>query len=476
MNSEAAAVEFRKVSYWYPDSAKPVFENLNLNIKKGEFLLVVGSSGAGKSTFCRCVNGLIPHYSGGLFGGEVVVCGNSTLGCSPEKIARYAGMVFQDPESQLVSSSVEDELVFGLENLGLDEAEIEKRVSGVVEELGIQNLLGWKTRRLSGGEKQKTVLASVLAMEPEVLVLDEPTSQLDSEASSDLLNLLKKINRDLDLTVILVEHKFNLVLDYVDRVFDLDQKKAISRKELAVKIGKEKTTSRGHQPKNNFQAKKPLIEVAGLHYAYPESTEEALKGVNLRIHEGESIAITGRNGAGKTTLVKHFNGLLKPAMGEVFVSGTSTKNTATEEIAKTVGYLPQNPNDYLFSDTVEDELRFTLKSLKIKADERKISEILDYFGLIAYRHSYPRDLSGGERQRVALAAILVANPKAIVLDEPTRGIDSESRRRLAELIKGLSVQGKTIILVTHDSDLVSETAERIVRIEDGKIEYDKKQA
>jgi len=489
-------IEFRDVWYWYPNREKPALGGINLKVEKGEFILIIGSSGSGKSTLCRCINGLVPNFTGGRFKGKVLVDGAETLKESTNRIAKKVGMVFQDPENQFVMSTVESEIAFGLENQCLPRDVIKDRIDEALSEIQIESLRHRKVNELSSGEKQKVVMASILAIHPDILVLDEPTSQLDPIAADDIINLVKNLNENFNITIVLVEHRLESLLSYVDKVLDLDNnifdtpREVIKKNPSVTKITAlfNNLRKKGHSteiPLSLNEAKRVIdrisinlknktdtvlihdnvaIDVQDLHYSYSDS--EVLSRINLKVYENEFVAIIGRNGSGKTTLIKHFNGLLKPKYGNVRIFRKDTSSVNIADLAKEVGILLQNPDDYLFSDTVQEELEFTSKNLGLSSD---INDILKSLDLEEYKYSYPRDLSIGQKQRVAMASILVGNPKILVLDEPTRGIDNKSRDMLIDILKNLHRKGKTIVLVTHDVDIVAQLAERVLFMRDGKI-------
>jgi energy-coupling factor transport system ATP-binding protein len=309
-----------------------------------------------------------------------------------------------------------------------------------------------KTNELSSGEKQKIILASILAMEPRILLLDEPSSQLDPENTKKLNDLLFYLSRKNKTTILLVEHDLNKTKKF-DRIIDLKEvqtEPVLKNKKPSVKLGK------------------IILKTENLCYDY--GARPALHGINLEVREGEFISIIGPNGSGKTTLLKHFNGLLKPKKGTVYVDGIDAKNKSVEELARKVGFLSQNPNDYLFSDTVADELNFTLRNFGIKGD---VDQTLKEFNLYEHKNHYPRDLSGGERQRVALASILVAKPGIVVLDEPTRGIDLNSRIELTNMLYTLQSKGTAILVATHDLKLAANS-QRVIKLEEGRVIKDKR--
>lgn len=510
-------IKIQNLTFSYAGSPEPVLKEIDLTITDGEFVLLSGSSGSGKSSLVRCLNGLIPHFYGGRISGTVEVEEMVTTKCPLAKLATRVGLVFQDPENQLVTTDVEREIAFGLENLGLPRPEISKRLEEALDTVGIASLRYRSLHELSGGEKQKVAIASVLALKPQILVLDEPTSELDPQGAEDVLGIISRLNDELGLTVILVEHRLDRVIHLVDRLIVLDQGRIVadgqpakimrSQYEKLNKIGfgfpplislAQKLIKAGHQvnglPLTVKQARTvleaffrtvknspprvnkkpsgiPVIEVEKLWFAYQKELT-VLKGIDLRLYQGEFIAVMGRNASGKTTLVKHFNGLLKPGKGKVLVNGQDIKKTTVAELARQVGYVFQNPNDHLFADTVEEEIAFTLKSLGFENIATRVNNALQQFNLAPYKKQYPRFLSGGEKQRVALASVLVAEPKVLILDEPTRGMDYGLKESLMQFLKEYRQRGNTVIVVTHDVEMAAAHAERIILLSEGKVVVD----
>lgn len=444
--------KFKNLTYWYPGSKEPAIKNIDVEIGKGEFTLVVGSSGCGKSTFLRCFNGLTPHFTGGKIKGKISICGQNPLEKTPKNMAKHVGMVFQDPENQLAMTTVENEIVFGAENLCM--FEIKEKLSEILTDLNITHLAQRKLHDLSSGEKQKIVIASALIMQPKILVADEPTSQLDPKSADEILKLLKHLNESHDLSIVLSEHRIERIAKYCDMVFDMDQNNLGKPQQIPTKCTYLPQVSK---PKKG----KKIISIRNLTKSYGEIS--ALKDINLDFYEGELAVIIGPNGCGKTTLIKHINGLLKTNSSQVTVFGKDIRKTPVETLAKDIAYLGQNPNDYLFCETVEDELKFTAKNLKVDGN---ITKTLKLMGLEQYKDKYPRDLSAGERQKVALASVLVSDPKIIILDEPTRGMDYNSKTNLMNFLKQ---SGKTIILVTHDIKLANEFTQRSILLDNGKL-------
>lgn len=510
-----AFVEVRDVVYYYPDAEKPALDEVNLTVPPGQFVLVVGGSGCGKSTLARALAGLVPDFYGGTWRGKVLLDGVEVRKMDRRSLVQQVGIVFQDPESQMVMTGVEQEIAFGLENLGLPGVLMQKRLVEVCSALGLTSLLKKFIPELSGGQKQKVALASVLAMQPGILILDEPTSQLDPATAEEILALVRRLNEENGLTVILVEQRLERCFHFADRVLVMENGRVIcdgTPEEvvrwstenggpfvpplprlftgglwpvvpLTVKKGREILAEYGICPGRvgwpvkvrevQEQSAGPacelsaLVEVRGLWYIYPDGTE-ALRGVDLRLYPGTFTALMGENAAGKTTLLKSMVGLLKPTRGRVTVLCHDTRDVEVEELAPQVGYLSQNPNDYLFLPTVRDELAFTLNHLGLN-DCGIIDATLKKLGLDDLAAANPRDLSTGERQRVALASILVARPKVLLLDEPTRGLDYHLKAELGMILRQLQAEGAAILLVTHDVEFAAEFADDVILMAWGSI-------
>lgn len=494
-------IRFERVSYTYPEATAPILRDLNLQIASGEFVLVVGASGSGKSTLLRCLNGLVPHFYGGVFEGQVGVQGLDPLALQPAGMSATVGFVFQDPETQFVVDTVEAELAFGMENHGLPQATMRKRVEEVLDQLSIAHLRTRRISTLSGGEKQRVAIASVLTLQPQVLVLDEPTSQLDPQAAEEVLTVLQKLNADLGLTIILSEHRLERVVQYADRLIYLPgggqpliqgaPQEVLMQIDLApplVQLGKALGWSplpltlkeaRGAAQWLTFEAKPhrpeqpstaPLeIAIHDLWHAY--DGRPALRGVNLEVRRGECVALMGRNGSGKTTLLKHLVGLLRPMRGSVRVRDMDTRRVSLEDLIGVVGYVPQNPDALLFADTVREELAFTRANHGL-TDAAADEALLEQLGLATQAERYPRDLSVGERQRVALAAVLAGQPEIILLDEPTRGVDYRQKQALMRYLAAERARGRTVLLSTHDVELAAASVDRVVILGDGEVVVD----
>jgi energy-coupling factor transport system ATP-binding protein len=509
---EISLFEIENLTYFYPDSRLPALRNINLSLEKEEFLLVVGGSGSGKSTLARLLAGLVPDYYGGRICGRVLFQGKS-LQEGRRSLGTQVGIVFQDPEKQLVLTSVEAEIAFGLENLGLPQQEMLRRVAEVMSFLNLSPLKEEFTANLSGGQKQKVALASVLAMKPRVLILDEPTSQLDPAAADEFLYLVERLNREMGYTVVMIEQRLDRCFHLADRVAFMDRGEIMHTGTAAeaarwqvqhslpfmppvsrffVSIGSEVvplTVKDGRRELEKYfaapapatgiydrqiedpgrwsEGKTAVLEVEDAWFAY-ENGREALKGANLTVAGGDFLVILGENAAGKSTLLKLIAGILKPGRGRLTILGEDTRRSNPASMARKIGYLSQNPNDYLFEDTVEEEIRFTLNNLG-RADQGMVDGILEKLDLTGVRGANPRDLSGGERQRVAMASVLVAGPELLLLDEPTRGMDYSLKNELGTLLQEQNQQGLTTVLVTHDVEFAAEYARQVAVMFDGRI-------
>jgi len=505
-------IGFDRVTYRYPGAQAPVLQELSLHVEEGEFLLVMGPSGSGKSTLLRCLNGLVPHFYGGTINGRVRVAGRDPVALGPRGMADAVGFVFQDPETQFIVDKVEDEIAFSLENAAMDPMLMRKRVEEVLDQLGIAHLRHRSVNTLSGGERQRVAIAAVMTLQPRVLVLDEPTSQLDPQAAEEVLDALVKLNHDLGLTVILSEHRLERVIQHIDRILYLpgDGQPAIvgdprtvlgqvsltpplitlakalewSPLPLTIKEGRQFVKQyEAHQQRASARApstteeglpKALAISVEGVSFSY--NGHRALNDISLEVRQGEFVAVMGRNGAGKTTLLMHLVGLLKPNQGRVRIASSDspatldTRQAAIDEIIRVVGYVPQNPNALLFSDTVREEIAFTRLNHGLPPVDD--TALLERLGLAAHAGQYPRDLSVGERQRVAVAAILAAEPQILLLDEPTRGLDYQQKEALVAFLEAEKTRGRTIIMSTHDVELAARCADRVVLLGDGQVVVD----
>jgi energy-coupling factor transporter ATP-binding protein EcfA2 len=498
-------ITFDHLSYTYPGAARPALRDISLRMDEGAFALLMGPSGAGKSTLLRAINGLVPHFSGGRYEGNVVVDGLEPARAAPQTMSRHVGFVFQTPEAQFVVDRVEDEIAFALENAALPRQEMRVRVEETLDLLDLAPLRDRPLATLSGGEQQRVAIAAALALRPRILVLDEPTSQLDPKSAEDVLKSLVRLNEDLGLTVVLSEHRLERVLRYCDQLISLDEdgtlgaagdpEEVLDRvaltpplvtvakaldwrpRPLTVKDARRfarrvETPSRSQdaalaRPATGSNA--AALRIEDLRFSYGGA--RALDGVSLSVAPGELVALMGRNGAGKSTLFNCVVGLLRPERGRIEVDGESIAGRETADICRRVGYLPQNPDALLFADSVREELLVTLANhgLAESAAPVPLEELLGTLGLGAERDAYPRDLSVGQRQRVALGAVTVTKPGLLLLDEPTRGLDYPAKRALVGLLRRWQAAGTAVVLSTHDVELAAQAADRVVILSQGEV-------
>jgi energy-coupling factor transporter ATP-binding protein EcfA2 len=508
-------IELNGVTYHYPNQALPALRSASLSVSAGEFLLVVGPSGSGKSTLLRCLNGLVPHFHGGTLRGQVSVAGRDPVAFGPRGMSDVVGFVFQDPEAQFVTQRVEDELAFAMENHNLSQITMRKRVEEVLDQLSIAHLRQRRVDTLSGGERQRVAIGSVLTLHPSLLVLDEPTSQLDPQAAEEVLTTLQKLNEDLGLTIVISEHRLERVAQYADQVCYLpgrghplivgDPRQVLAQAELAppvVRLGRaldwqplpltikdgrpfatdllrsidqeHPITVKSGLPKERDSSGRPeavsppVIIADGVWYRY--NGAEALRGVSLEVQRGELVALMGRNGSGKSTLLKNMVGLLRPQRGKIRILDHDMREASLTEVTRRVGFVPQNPGRLLFNETLAEELAFTCRAHQMPTTDT--GPLLDRLKLTDLARAYPRDLSAGERQRAALAAILVARPELLLLDEPTRGLDYVNKEQLTALLNDLCAGGVTVVMATHDVELVAGCADRVVILGEGQLVVD----
>lgn len=505
-------ISLQDVTFTYPGAASPALRSVNLEVPSGTFALVTGPSGSGKSTLLRCLNGLVPHFSGGTLSGSICVAGLNPVQATPQVMSRHVGFVFQDPEAQFVVDRVEDEVVFALENLAFPAQEIRSRLDNALDLAGLNALRNRRLETLSGGERQRVALAAVLALNPSLLVLDEPTSQLDPEAAEGILKTLVGLNKNLGLTIMLAEHRLERVLPFVNSLIYLggedatliigEPRQVLSRVDLVspvISLAKQLAwrplplTVNEAKPFATSMQLTVSEPVLADHPDHPElaliitdlrvnyDSRPVLNGISLNVQTGEILALMGSNGAGKTTLLRSLVGLVKLDGGTIQLFGQPSVSKDTADLSRLIGYLPQDPNSLLFADTVLEELLFTLHTrdphsfTKIRSGVSdgysiavdQATKLLTQMGLTGLAGVYPRDLSVGQRQRVALAAIMVARPRILLLDEPTRGLDAGAKDQLARILRTWRDEGHTIILVTHDVELAARLADRVVILNEG---------
>jgi energy-coupling factor transport system ATP-binding protein len=431
------------LSFGYPGGV-PAVRDISLELAPGEVVALLGPSGSGKSTLMRALAGLVPHFHGGRFAGRVEVGGLDTRLHGPAALVGTVATVFQDPENQVVMTRVENEVAFGLENIGVEPAEIWPRVESALARVGAAHLAGRRTVELSGGELQRVCLASALALEPRLLLLDEPTSQLDAEAAEAFLDAVEAAG----CAVVISEQRVDRALAIADRVVMLEEGRLVldapvgeAREWLASARPRYAGGLEAHDPA--FGAGEEILRVSGVSFAYGRGPE-ILGGRSLAVRRGEIVALEGRNGCGKTTLAKVAAGLLDPSSGTVTRTGRAT-------------YLSQDPGRYLVCETAIEEV-----ALGVRGDQARAAAELARFGLEFATCRHPRDLSSGERERLGIAAVSVSEPDLLVLDEPTRGIDPDRKAALAAWLLEQAAAGRGVLVATHDPLL---PAHRRVRLD-----------
>ena len=489
-------IRIKRLVYRYPGADRDTLHIGELTVPTGKFCLVVGESGSGKSTLLRMLNGLVPHFTGGTLGGEISVAGMDPVNAGPQVMSRLVGFVFQEVENQFVVDVVEDEIAFSLEQAGIPRKQMRMRVQRILQILNLEHLKTRKVDTLSGGETQRVAIAAALVLEPKILVLDEPTSQLDPLAAGEVMQLLKQLQKDLGLTIIMSEQRLDRVLKYADILVKLSpdgnlveygEPRTVIRNcilkpplvQLAEKKGWAPIPLEVEEARKFIQSK-PVPERTEIPSEFDSSTLlnvqhlsirvgnlNVLKDVSFRLHAGERLVLMGPNGAGKSTLLRSLVGLVQPDQGEIYFKDKKVVSHQTALLSQNIGYLPQDPNALLFSETVYQELETTLDNHQISTDPDRIERLLAQLNIVHKKNAYPRDLSTGEKQRVALGAVVVTHPEIIILDEPTRGLDQITKISLLDLLMEWNDQGRTILLVTHDVEFAAAFATRILILEDG---------
>ncbi|MFF1272758.1 ABC transporter ATP-binding protein [Streptomyces marokkonensis] len=511
-------IRFENVSVTYDGVPEPAVHDVDFEVPEGELVLLVGPSGVGKSTILGAVSGLVPHFTGGTLHGRVTVAGRDTRTHKPRELADVVGTVGQDPLSHFVTDTVEDELAYGMESLGLAPDVMRRRVEETLDLLGLADLRHRPISTLSGGQQQRVAIGSVLTPHPRVLVLDEPTSALDPVAAEEVLAVLQRLVHDLGTTVLMAEHRLERVIQYADQVallpgpgerpwlgtpaevmavspvyppvVDLGRLADWSPLPLTVRDARRKaaplrTRLADHEPPQQhdptpppptrrlFKRTKPdhamttapVAEVRSL--AVRRDRVQALRNVDLTVTPGETIALMGRNGAGKSTLLSALVGLVAPASGSVRTGDAIPHRTRPRDLVRRVGLVPQEPRDLLYADTVAAECAAADRDAEAPPGTCRalLTELLPSVA----DDTHPRDLSEGQRLTLALAVVLTARPPLLLLDEPTRGLDYAAKARLVKILRGLASEGHAIVMATHDVELAAELAHRVVLLAEGEV-------
>ena len=510
-------IDLRNVSWRYGEDEPLILDDVSLHVEAGEFVGIVGATGSGKSTLAYAIRGMIPSFfEGGEISGAITVGDMNVAESHPQFSSDLLGMVFQDAASQAFGSTVLLDASFGPSNLGLPRQTVVERVRTYLERVRLSKKYTQSPATLSGGETQRLAIAGVLAMQPQVLILDEPVAELDPHGRKEVCQILDELRASHGVTVILIEQDPDLVARYADRILLMSEgriardgtpREVFADAEGCIALGvfppeTALIAQRLGQRAGVTFAETPLVaselidgltrvvpdvaavadatdygsvvlETRGLTHRY-DTGLLALKDVSLQVRHGEYLAVVGTNGAGKTTLTKHFNGILRPTSGQVLVGGKDIASTSTPDLAMSIGYCFQNPDHQIFASTVEAEIEFGLKCYGVPEDERpaRIARIMEAFDLTELATTNPLNLGKGQRQKVALASILVLEPKILVIDEPTTGLDWQECAQILDIIDGFHRGGTTIVVVTHDMRLVRERAKRVVAMSGGGIAYD----
>jgi len=498
-------IRFEDVGVRFDDRGKPVLRGVDLRVDEGELVLVVGATGSGKTTLLRCVNGLVPHFSGGTLSGRVTVDGRDTRTHRPRDLADIVGVVGQDPAAAFVTDTVEEELAYGMESLGVPGDDMRRRVEETLDLLGLAELRQRSLRTLSGGQQQRVAIGGVLAAHPRILVLDEPTSALDPVAAEEVLAALTRLVHDLGLTVLLAEHRLERVVQYADRVVVVEHGQVSSDLPAAamatspvsppiVNLGRlagwsplPLSVRDARRAAGPIQAKltgrtpvrvlrpaaiegqgEPLLSARGL--VVNRGRRPVLRGIDVAVRAGEVVALMGRNGSGKSTLLATACGQLPVRLGTVRAGGLDPASLRPRELLRHVGLVPQDPGLLLYAETVAAECRAA--DTDVRAAPGTTRGLLVLLAPDVEDSTHPRDLSEGQRLALALAVVLAGHPPLVLLDEPTRGLDYGAKTRLVASLRALAADGHGVLVATHDVELVAELADRVVVIADGELVTD----
>lgn len=492
MNDRILPLKIENLTVRYLRRSEPSIKDVSLTLREGQVFLVAGSSGSGKTTLMRAINGLIPRTYRAEVSGTVCIYGQPVAKLGMAELSQMVGTLLQDPERQIVGSHVQNEVAFGLENLGLPREEIIERTDEVLEYLGILHLRDRETFQLSGGEKQKVALAGVLAMRPRILLLDEPLASLDPASAKEALHLFRRLADD-GIAVMIVEHRVEDVLSiHPEQVIYLDEGEVVySGDSLGlmnvvdfsrIKLPAPVVLERARRENRIFEevetalpsrSHEKLIEFRNVSFSYKPELPTILHNISFDVCRGDVIAILGHNGAGKTTLVKHALGLLKPTQGSVLLEGRDTRSITVAQAAHTVGYVFQSPTQMLFAQTVEEELAFGPKNLGHKPEEiqRDVRWAIQTVNLESELQMPPLALSFGQQKRISIAAVLAMRSKILIMDEPTAGQDYWNYKAFMDAI--LQMPGfDAILFITHDVDLAVIYANRVILMNAGRIMAD----
>jgi energy-coupling factor transporter ATP-binding protein EcfA2 len=528
------AVRIAGVTFAYPGSG-PALRDVDLEIASGEFVAILGPNGAGKTTFCLLLNGVIPNVIGGTLAGHVAIDGLVTTDHHVYELAEHVGVVLQDPDAQILATTVRSEVAFAAENLGVPRADLVERVATALVTVRLSGYEEAAPEELSGGQKQRLAIAAGLVVQPQIFVLDEPTAQLDPVGTDETFEVLERLNVEHGATIVVATHASEAVAQHARRVIVLDAGRVVAdgppadvfgRIELLDRVGvavpevvrlqaalspplvpppaltvdgtaaaisaaiDARSVAVGNtatgEPRDGTApatvnangspsgAPDRVIDVRGLTFAYPNTASNALDGIDLAIGRGEFLALIGQNGSGKSTFIKCLAGLLRPGSGEMRIDGELVTPRTARALPRRIGVVLQNPDTQLFRMSVREEIAFGLQNVGVPEAEceERIAGALELTGLTAAAEVYPFKLSFGDRRKVAVASIVAMRPLVLVFDEPTTGQDYAGRYRLCEIARDLNAIGTTVVMITHDMDLVARYAPRTVVLGLGRVLLD----
>lgn len=515
-------LELNAINFTYPGAEQPVLQDVSLRLEEGDFIAIIGSNGSGKSTLCKCFNGLIPHYYTGDFSGEATICGQTANGRSVAELSKHIGYVYQDFENQLVRPTVLDDVSFTPLNYGF--ADYKERGERALALTGLSELRHEFIWQLSGGQKHLLALAGALAMDPEILVIDEPVAQLDPQHARHIYDILRRLNEEHGKTIVVIEHHTEFIADYCKNVVLMDQgrlrwhkpvREALSSVEELLELGiyppdvtrvawmlesKDQRakllpmnaeeggprlirrqdmvmdTESSVSSKESFltasKGDNNVVQMEDVHLSYRtihKTQHPVLNGVQLELRQGESIALIGNNGAGKSSLMKLIAGIVKPTTGTVNVKGITVNGVPPERLSGTVSYVFQNPEEMFIEDSVRKEIAYYLKARKLADADEKVEEMLKAFRLSDLAERDARLLSGGQQRRVSLAIGAAVRPAIMLLDEPTANLDISTKQEMVHVLDTLRSHVETVVIATHDMQLVSEWATRVIVMHQGQI-------
>ncbi|GAA0079887.1 MULTISPECIES: ABC transporter ATP-binding protein [Clostridium] len=464
-------LEIKNLSLSFQNNYK-VFKDINIKVKKNRVTLLTGKSGCGKSSLLMCITGVIPDIIEGNITGEIIYKDENIENKGVKTVSGEIAYMFQDPDSQLCTFTVEDEIAFGLENIKMEPSHMDPTIDKVLKLTGIKHLRKRQLNHLSGGEKQKVALASILALDPEVILMDEPTANLDPKSTMEIINLIKDLRDKFGKTILIVEHKINEFSEIIDDIiwFQRDYARNIDKEFFIQSYKSESTLPAGNK---NQSTTEKVLEAKEICFSYNKNSK-VLKNVNFSLRKGEIAAIIGPNGAGKSTLSKILMGLLKAEKGDILVKDINIKNINPRELGEHMGLVFQNPEHQFIKMTVEKEMALSLEIRKQNSEiiKNTVDSYLSMFDLANHRLSNPFSLSQGQKRRLSTASMMINGQSILILDEPTYGQDRTNLKELINLLYKINSEGTSILMITHDMDMVLNCCDRVIYLENGEVKYE----